>query len=143
MKSLPRPLFLAYLAALGCFLLLDACWLALMGQRLYRPAIGTLMAADVDWLAAALFYPVYVLGLLVFVVMPALERSDPGLALRRGALMGFVAYATYDLTNQATLLGWPWSVTVADLAWGAVASASAAWAATRLTGRPANQTGAQ
>jgi len=143
MKPTARQLLLAYLAALSCFLLLDACWLTLMGPRLYRPALGTLMAAEVDWLAAGLFYPVYLLGLLAFAVMPALERSEPRVALRRGALLGFVAYATYDLTNQATLLGWPWSITLADLAWGTAASGSAAWAGTRLTCRPASRTDAR
>ncbi len=143
MKHSPSRLVLAYLAALICFLLLDACWLALMGPRLYRPALGTLMAPEVDWLAAGMFYPVYLFGLLVFAIAPAFERRLPALALRRGALMGLVAYATYDLTNQATLRGWPWAVTLADLAWGAIVSGCAAWAATRLTCRPATRTGAR
>ena len=141
MKHPPGRLLLAYLAALGCFLLLDACWLALMGPRLYRPAIGALMAAEVDWPAAGLFYLLYLFGLLAFAILPALDRRQPGLAARLGALLGLVAYGTYDLTNQATLLGWPWAITLADLAWGTVASAGAAWAATRLTCRPASRTG--
>lgn len=132
MKPSPRRLLLAGLAALLCFLALDACWLSLMGPRLYRPKLAALMADEVDWLAAALFYAVYLSGLMTFAILPALERGGPRRALRLGALMGFVAYATYDLTNQATLRGWPWAVTAADLAWGAVVSGAAAWAGARV-----------
>lgn len=116
------------------FLALDAVWLTLMAERLYRPAIGHLMRDGFDLLAAALFYLAYLSGLTVFVVLPA---ADAGRALARGALFGFVAYATYDLTNQATLRDWPWHVTVADLAWGsfvtAVSAAVARTADTLLT----------
>ncbi|MDY0746046.1 DUF2177 family protein [Paucibacter sp. R3-3] len=132
MKPSPRRLLPAGLAALLCFLALDACWLSLMGPRLYRPKLAALMADEVDWLAAGLFYAVYLTGLVVFAILPALERGGPRRALRLGALMGFVAYATYDLTNQATLRGWPWAVTAADLAWGAVVSGVAAWAGARV-----------
>jgi uncharacterized membrane protein len=143
MKTTPRVLIAAYLAALMGFVMLDACWLMLMGPRLYQPALGALMAAEVDWPAAALFYVVYAGGLLAFAVMPSIEAGRTGVALRRGALMGFVAYATYDLTNQATLRGWPWAITLADLAWGVVVSGSAAWLAARLIGRPASRTSAR
>jgi uncharacterized membrane protein len=104
------------------FLALDAAWLTLMGPRLYQPAIGHLMRLDVDWTAVALFYPVYLAGLLVLAVAPS--RSVRA-ALARGAFFGFVAYATYDLTNQATLRAWPWMVTAVDLCWGSFASAVA------------------
>ena len=143
MNPSPQRLGAAYLVASAAFLLLDACWLGTMGPRLYRPALGDLMAADVDWLAAGLFYPVYLFGLLVFAIAPALERRAPGLALRRGALLGLVAYATYDLTNQATLRHWPWAITLADLTWGALASAVAAWLAARLTSPPVRRRSAR
>lgn len=104
------------------FLALDAVWLTLTGPHLYRPAIGHLMRSDVDWAAAALFYAVYVLGMLAFV----LRASDgPRHAALRGAGFGFVAYATYDLTCQATMKDWPWFVTLADLGWGSFATAAA------------------
>lgn len=138
-----RRLLLAYATALLCFLLLDAIWLTLMGPRLYRPALGHLFAAEVDWRAAVLFYPIYLLGLLVFAIAPALERQRSAAALWRGALFGLVTYATYDLTNQATLRGWPWHLTAIDLVWGSVVSGSAAWAAARLTSRPASRTAAR
>lgn len=143
----PSRLLLAYVVGFCVFLLLDGCWLALMGPRLYQPALGPLMAPEVDWRAAALFYPLYLLGLLVFAIAPALRPGQPRAALWRGALFGLVAYATYDLTNQATLRGWPWHVTLADLAWGALVSGSTAWAATRVvrgfTSRPGRPTAAE
>lgn len=131
-----RTLIVGYALTLFVFLALDACWLGIMGPRLYQPALGALMAPQVDWLAAALFYLIYIGGLLRFAVLPALSVRRPGVALCSGALFGFVAYATYDLTNQATLRGWPWAVTLVDLVWGATVSGVAAWAAARLTCRP-------
>ena len=118
----PRHAALAYGATALSFLALDAVWLSTTVPRLYRPALGHLMRSDVDLLAAAAFYALYWLGLLVFAVMPA-SRTRPAAA--RGALFGLIAYATYDLTNQATLIGWPWRVTLLDLCWGAFASAVA------------------
>jgi uncharacterized membrane protein len=115
-----RPI--ALLATTVAFLALDAVWLTTMGSRLYRPAIGHLMRADVDWIAAALFYVLYLAGLAGFALAPS---KDVGSAAARGALFGLVAYATYDLTSQATLRDWPWLVTVVDLGWGAFASAMA------------------
>lgn len=119
-------LFGAALAAALAFLVLDAIWLTTMGQRLYRPAIGHLMREDFNLAAAAAFYAIYLTGVVVFVVAPATSTRS---ALTRGALFGLVAYATYDLTNQATLRGWPWHVTLIDLCWGSfVTAASSAFA---------------
>jgi len=140
MKSSSFAPVVAYTAALVCFLALDTCWLTLMGPRLYRPALAGLMAPDVDWLAAVLFYLVYIGGLLLFAIAPGRKERRVSVAGIYGAVFGLVAYATYDLTNQATLRDWPWTVTLADLAWGAFASAVAAMAATRLTFPPASRT---
>lgn len=118
MKLQPLTIVVATVA----FLALDAVWLTVMGSRLYRPAIGHLMAADVDWTAVAFFYVVYLAGLAGFALSPATGVAS---AAVRGALFGFVAYATYDLTSQATLRDWPWLVTVIDLCWGTFASAAA------------------
>jgi len=133
----------AYMTALVCFLALDACWLTLMGPRLYRPALAGLMAPDVDWIAAVLFYLVYIGGLLFFAIAPGRRTRRVSVAAKYGAVFGLVAYATYDLTNQATLREWPWTVTLADLAWGTFASSVAATAATRLTFPPATRTALQ
>lgn len=129
MSSLPRRLASAYAIAAGVFLLLDAIWLSAMASRLYRPAIGHLMRPDFDLTAAALFYALYLLGIVVFVVRSA---GSTGQAFAQGALFGLICYATYDLTNQATLVGWPWYVTLIDLVWGAFVTGTTAAAARRF-----------
>jgi uncharacterized membrane protein len=129
---------LAYVLTLVVFLAMDAVWLSLSSSALYQPAIGHLMAATVDWRAVAVFYPLYVGGLVFFAIAPALASRPFAGALGRGALFGFLAYATYDFTNQATLRDWPWAITVADLVWGSFVSGVSAWAAARLTSRRAN-----
>ncbi len=101
------------------FLALDAVWLGVVARKLYSRELGHLLAPDVRWAAAVIFYLLYVAGLLVLVVLPRADAPLLHVALL-GALFGLVAYATYDLTNLATLSGWPISVTLADLAWGAV-----------------------
>lgn len=125
--------FLAtWLAIALPFLALDAVWLTLMAQRLYRPALGAIMRPDFDLPAAAAFYLLYFTGVVVFAVRAAAGTRE---ALWRGALFGLVAYGTYDLTNQATVIGWPWHITFADLAWGTFATAVAAAIAHRITSR--------
>ncbi|GBQ97333.1 membrane protein [Gluconacetobacter liquefaciens] len=108
------------------FLGLDAVWLRIMSSRLYKPALQGLLAETVRLAPALLFYLLYIAGIVVFAVMPA---ATPGQALWRGAGLGLVAYATYDLTNQATLRVWPVMVTVADLTWGMLVTGIAAGAA--------------
>ena len=139
----PCRLFLAYLAALLCFLLCDGCWITLTSSSLYQPAFGALMAPEANWLAVGLFYPLFLYGLLVFAITPGLQQRAPLVALRRGALLGLFAYATYDLTNQATLRDWPWSITAIDMTWGTFVSGVASWAGTRLTSRRTSRTPAQ
>lgn len=123
-----------YAVAALVFLALDAVWLSATGSRLYRPVLGELMRPDFDMLAAAAFYICYLAGLTRFAIRPARSLRE---AAAQGAFFGFVAYATYDLTNQATLVAWRWHLTAIDLAWGATASAIACAVAWRL-GRPAS-----
>jgi uncharacterized membrane protein len=118
-----------YLCAALTFLGLDAVWLSTMADRLYRPAIGHLMQAQFDPWAALVFYVLYLVGLVHFAVRPGLQAASPRVAWASGALLGLVAYGTYDLTNQATLKDWPWVVTLTDLAWGAFVTGAAAWVA--------------
>lgn len=120
-------LLAGYGIAAVAFVVLDAAWLGAMTQRLYRPALAHLMAQDVAWAPAALFYVLYVGAIVGFAVAPAIATGRARSALVRGAGLGLVAYASYDLSNQATLRAWPWAVTVADLAWGTVATGLAAW----------------
>ena len=116
----------AYAAAALALLVLDAFWLTTMASRLYRPALGDLMRETPDFLAAGLFYALYLAGVVIFAVRPSVDARSWTAAAARGAAFGLVAYATYDLTNQATLRGWPWHVTLVDLAWGTFLTATGA-----------------
>jgi uncharacterized membrane protein len=115
---------LVYLAALIAVLAPDIVWLALAGPRLYRPALGDLLAESFAPLPAALCCLIYAVGLVVLTANSALTG-----AAWRGALFGLCAYATDDLSNQATLRRWPTYLTLADIAWGTLLSAFAAFAA--------------
>lgn len=124
---------IAYFAILLPFGLLDAVWLGLMGPRLYRPTLGDILQANVNVAPAVFFYLIYPIGLLVFAVLPALKSGSATSALIHGVLFGALAYATYDLTNHATLRNWTLQLTLADMAWGAFASGVAAATAFYLT----------
>ena len=113
-----------FLIALPVFFVIDIIWLALVARKFYNNHIGTLMRPDVNWYAAGIFYVIFLCGLVVFVITPALGKHSLIHALLFGALFGLVTYATYDLTNLATLKDWPVLVTVVDLIWGMVLSAS-------------------
>lgn len=115
-----------YCTTLVSFLVLDSVWLGLIAPAFYRKHIGFIMAKNPNFLAAALFYGVFITGLVLFVIQPALDASSWRDALCRGALFGLVSYATFDLTNQAVLKNWPWTVTVTDLMWGSFITATVA-----------------
>lgn len=121
---------LALLLVLPVFLAMDALWLTLASDSLYRPAIGHLMRKDFDATAAALFYLLYGGAMVGFVIQPSREVRE---AVLRGACFGLVAYATYDLTNQATMRDWPWHVTLIDLAWGSFVTAASCGIVRRIT----------
>jgi uncharacterized membrane protein len=110
--------------ALPVFFAIDMVWLGLLAKDFYREQIGSLMKPDVNWAAAISFYLIFIAGLVVFVISPAVEKGSWTHALLFGALFGLVCYATYDLTNLALAKDWPISVTLVDLAWGAVLAAS-------------------
>lgn len=113
-----------YAIALPVFFALDMIWLGLVATNFYRGQIGSLMKSDINWVAAIVFYLLFIVGLVFFVITPAIEKGSWMHALLVGAFFGFITYATYDLTNLATLKNWPLLVTVVDLAWGAVLAAS-------------------
>lgn len=115
-----------YAIALPVFLAIDMVWLGLVAKNFYREQIGFLMKPNVNWAAAIIFYLIFIAGLVVFVVAPAIEKKSIAHALLFGALFGLVCYATYDLTNLAVAKDWPVLVTIVDLAWGATLSASVA-----------------
>lgn len=113
-----------YPIALAVFFAIDMVWLGLVAKNFYAKQIGFLMKPDINWLAAIVFYLLFIVGLVVFVILPALQNGSWTHALVYGALFGLITYATYDLTNLATLKDWPVLVTLVDLAWGAVLASS-------------------
>ena len=122
------PWIAAYIASAVTFLALDALWLGVVAQKMYQREFGPLLLEKPNMAAAAIFYALYLFGVVFFAVKPALESGSWSRALLNGALFGLIAYATYDLTNLATLKGFPFKVVVPDLAWGAFVTAAAAMA---------------
>jgi uncharacterized membrane protein len=115
------PVFLKlYAVAVASFLVIDLLWLGVVARSFYQEHMGHLMRANVNWAAAIAFYVVFVTGIVVLVVWPAIERQSLAQALALGALFGLVTYAAYDLTNLATLEGFPLTVVLVDMAWGVV-----------------------
>lgn len=115
-----------YLLTVVAFLAIDGVWLGVVARNLYSKYLGYLLAPKTVWAAAILFYLLYVVGVLVFAVVPGLQAGSLGKAALLGALFGLIAYATYDLTNLATVKGWPVLITVIDLAWGTLLTAAVA-----------------
>jgi uncharacterized membrane protein len=113
-----RDFLVRFLVAGVIMAVLDAVWLTVVANSFYKREIGDLLRARPNLVAAVVFYLVYVTGVVAFVVGPAIERQSWPYALAFGALLGLFAYATYDLTNLATLKGFPLRVVVVDLAWG-------------------------
>lgn len=112
-----------YAIALPVFFVIDMIWLILMTNSFYKPQIGFLMKTDINWTAAIIFYLLFIVGLVLFVIAPAVEKVSWTHALLFGALFGLITYATYDLTNLATLKDWPLTVSIVDMAWGATLGA--------------------
>ncbi len=113
-----------YAIAVPVFFAIDMVWLSLIARNFYKNQIGFLMKPEINWTAAILFYLLFLVGLVVFVISPALEKKEWVLALWSGALFGLITYATYDLTNLATLKDWPLTVVIVDMLWGSVLAAS-------------------
>jgi uncharacterized membrane protein len=110
--------------ALPVFFAIDMLWLGFIAKDFYAKQIGGLMKPDINWTAAIIFYLIFIAGLVVFVITPAVLKNSWTHAVLMGALFGFVCYATYDLTNLAVAKDWPLLVTIIDLIWGAVLAAS-------------------
>lgn len=111
-----------YFVTLAVFFVIDLVWLGVVARGFYTKHLGFLMSPSPNWLAGILFYLVFIVGLLVFVVAPGLEAGSLKVTLLRAALFGFITYATYDLTNLATIRNWPVLITIVDLAWGTTLS---------------------
>lgn len=132
----------AYLSTLIVFVAIDFVWLSIMANLLYRPVLGDMLATEFRLVPAVLFYLIYAAGLTFFAVRPGLTTARYGTSLLYGGLLGFMAYGTYDLTNQATLANWSTTLTIADLIWGSALSAVSAcvghWLTEKLNGRIAH-----
>ena len=113
---------LAFVTVLVIFSVIDTIWLGNMGDRVYRPLIGEVLADQFRLVPAIAFYTLYAAGLTIFAVLPGLKTGDWRTALMWGALFGLFAYGTYDLTNYATLKTWGLKITLLDMSWGVVVS---------------------
>ncbi|WP_421593082.1 DUF2177 family protein [Shinella sp. M27] len=118
-----KTIITAYLAAGIAFLIVDAIWLTTMAEMLYRPLLGDKLEPQFRLVPAICFYLIYIGGIVFFAILPALQGGGLVKAALNGAVLGLVAYATYDLTNQATLKDWPLAITLADIPWGAFVTA--------------------
>lgn len=107
-----------YVIALIIFLIIDGIWLVFISKDLYKQALGPLMAGQVNFIAAIIFYLIFIAGIVFFVIHPAVVSGNVLEALLKGAFLGLLCYATYDLTNLAALKDWPLHITIIDLLWG-------------------------
>lgn len=113
-----------YLVAAIVFVVIDSVWLGVIANKLYKSQIGHLLADKPNLIAAGAFYVLFIVGIVVFVLNPAINSSSWKLALGLGALFGLITYATYDLTNLSTLKDFPLKITIIDLVWGTILTAS-------------------
>lgn len=113
-----------YLVSLASFFAIDMVWLGLIASSFYRKHLGYLMAQNTNWLAAIIFYLLFIFGIVYFVLIPGLKSGSMKGTLLRAALYGLITYATYDLTNLATLKDWPVMLSIVDMTWGTILSMS-------------------
>ena len=121
-----------YLVAAGVFLVIDIVWLTVISPKLYKAQIGHLMAEKASLPAAGVFYLIFIAALLFFVINPAIDKGSVWQAVWTGAFLGLAMYATYDLTNLATLKDWPITITMIDLVWGTSITAATSGIVTRI-----------
>lgn len=117
---------IAYISTLIAFFALDMLWLGLIARKFYANQLGSLMADTPNWLVAVVFYAMYIVGIVFFAIRPAIEAEQVLKATLYGALFGFFCYATYDLTNLATLRDWPAKMVFVDILWGIILTGSCA-----------------
>jgi uncharacterized membrane protein len=114
----------SYTIATVFFFAIDMLWLGVIAKKLYREKLGFILSDEVNWTAALVFYFIYIAGILFFAVYPALRDFSWQTALLNGAVLGFLCYATYDLTNMATIAKWPLQIVLIDIVWGTVLTGS-------------------
>ena len=116
--------FKLYLVTIPIFFIVDLIWLGVVARGFYRKNLNHLLSEKTNWMAAVIFYLIYIVGILIFAIIPALESGSVETALLWGALFGFFTYATYDLTNMATLKDWPLKIVMIDICWGTILCAA-------------------
>ncbi|RYU96712.1 DUF2177 family protein [Emticicia agri] len=112
-------ILLVFILTTVIFAAIDLVWLGVIAKNLYQQKIGFIMADEVNWIAALIFYLMYIGGILYFVIFPSLDNGNWQTALLKGAILGALCYGTYDLTNWATLKNWPSEIVIIDILWGA------------------------
>ncbi|MEQ8926131.1 MAG: DUF2177 family protein [Fulvivirga sp.] len=117
-------LILSYFLTAIVFFAIDLLWLGIIAKGLYNRLLGNFLAPNVNWTAAIIFYLLFIIGIFIFAIYPAIEKESAWKAVLLGALFGFFTYATYDLTNLATLKDWPLKIVFIDIVWGVVLTAS-------------------
>ncbi len=118
-----KNILIHYVLTTVVFLLLDMVWLGFIAKNLYQKYLGTFLADKVNWTAALIFYLLYIIGISIFAIYPSVDKNSMLSAALLGGLFGFFTYATYDLTNLATLKGWPLPIVFIDITWGVVLTA--------------------
>ncbi len=116
----PYKLILSYFLTALVFFAVDMVWLGFIAKGFYRKHLGGFLSDQVNWTAAIVFYLLFIVGIFIFVILPAIEKGSLLRAIGLGAFFGIITYATYDLTNLATLKNWPILIVMVDIAWGAV-----------------------
>lgn len=119
-----KSILINYLLTMVVFLIIDMAWLGWIAKNLYQKYLSSFLTDKVNWLAAFIFYLIYVVGISVFAIYPSINKDSALYAALMGGLFGFIAYATYDLTNLATLKGWPLTIVFIDIAWGVFLTAT-------------------
>ena len=119
-----KKLILSYFLTVAVFFAVDMLWLGLIAKNLYARYLGNFLSDKVNWTAAISFYLLFIVGIFIFVIMPAVEKESWVRATLMGGLFGFIAYATYDLTNLATMKDWPYVIVIIDMLWGFVLTAT-------------------
>ncbi|MGK0254052.1 MAG: putative membrane protein [Mariniflexile sp.] len=118
-----KSIIFSYLLTFLVFLIIDMLWLGVIAKSIYQKYLGGFLSDNVNWTAAFIFYFIYVIGISIFAIYPSVNKDSVYNAIFMGALFGFFTYATYDLTNLATLKGWPLKIVFIDIIWGSILSA--------------------
>jgi len=123
---------IGYLLTFIVFLIIDMLWLGVVAKNLYQKYLGGFLSDNVNWTAAIIFYLLYVVGISIFAIYPSINKDSVSNAIIMGVLFGFFTYATYDLTNLATLKGWPIPIVIIDIIWGSVLSAAVSFSGFKI-----------